>query len=237
MACSENSYFIPLYFSNSSRIMEEPTQITSEVKFYNSRFLKPDTLNPREYQSTISDRTALKNSLVVIPTGLGKTIIALLTAVKILEKSPDGSKIIILAPTRPLINQHYEVFKNLMNLPEEKFAFLIGATTPKKRAKAFLEAQILFFTPETLRNDVLESRYSLSEVCLIVFDEAHRASGNYAYCSVAEQYALQNKDGRSLALTASPGSNKEAIEKLCSNLHIDSCSVHIRDRSDADVKK
>ena len=58
----------------------------------------------------IAEQCINKNSLVVLPTGLGKTIIAVLAARKILDLYPEDSKIIILAPTRPLINQHYETF-------------------------------------------------------------------------------------------------------------------------------
>ena len=136
-------------------------------------------------------------------------MIAVLTAAKILDVSPKNTKIIVLAPTRPLISQHFEVFKKLLTIPEDKIAFLIGSIPAKKRIQVFADSQILFYTPETLRNDVLQSRYSLNEVGLIVFDEAHRASGEYAYCSIAKMYKTQNPDGRILALTASPGSTKE----------------------------
>jgi len=50
------------------------------------------------------------NTLVVLPTGLGKTIIALLVAVERLSMFPDG-KVLVLAPTRPLVLQHARFFQ------------------------------------------------------------------------------------------------------------------------------
>jgi len=172
----------------------------------------------------------------VIPTGLGKTIISILTAAYILEKSPTHSKVIILAPTRPLINQHYENFLKLMKIPPEKFIILTGQVDPRKRRNQFNDKQILFYTPQTLRNDIINDRYSLENVCLIVFDEAHRAQGDYAYCQIADKY-FENPDGIILGLTASPGSSKSRINELCNNLHIPTSNIYLRTRDDNDVKK
>ena len=87
-------------------------------------------IEAREYQIKIAEECADKNSLVVIPTGLGKTIIGVLVARKILERVPKNSKIIVLAPTRPLIDQHKFTFLKFLDIPEEKFAVLTGKISP-----------------------------------------------------------------------------------------------------------
>ena len=114
----------------------------------NSPTLNSNELEIREYQINIATDCAQKNSLVVIPTGLGKTIIAVLVASKVLKVFPPNSKIIILAPTRPLINQHYYTFLKFLSCEEKDLGVLTGMVVPEKRAKLFYEKKILLYTPQ-----------------------------------------------------------------------------------------
>jgi len=184
----------------------------------------------------IAKKCVNHNSLVVLPTGLGKTIIAVLVAAYTLELYPKKSKVIVLAPTRPLINQHFETFKNLLTLTEENFAILTGRINPGNRSKIFETHQIIFYTPQTLRNDLVKKKYTLNTACLTIFDEAHHSSGDYPYPLIADEYLDQNPDGNILALTASPGASKSKIEDLCKILHIPIKNIHTRVRTDRDVK-
>ncbi len=197
---------------------------------------KTDPLEARQYQITIAEKCVNKNSLVVLPTGLGKTIIAVLVARKTLDIFPKGSKIIVLAPTRPLISQHYDTFSRFLGVDSDKFVVLTGKVLPKKRRELFAENQIIFYTPQTLRNDLVSKRYSLENTALIIYDEAHHATGDYAYTMIADEFIEQNLDGITLALTASPGASKKKIWILCENLHIPLTNIHIRTRKDTDVK-
>ncbi len=199
-------------------------------------YLKENVIEPRKYQVSIAGKCINKNSLVVIPTGLGKTVISVLIAAKTLEVFPPESKILMLAPTRPLINQHYKSFMNFLTIPEHKFTMLTGKILPEKRVELFLANQIIFYTPQTLRNDLVKKRYGLENTCLIVFDEAHHATGDYPYTMIADKYVDQNPDGNILALTASPGSSKQKIQDLCDTLHISLKNTHFRTRKDSDVK-
>jgi ERCC4-related helicase len=201
------------------------------------RFLKVDKLEFRKYQMDIAKKCAHANSLVVIPTGLGKTIISLLVVAEVLEFFPTDSKVIMLAPTRPLITQHHESFQEFLTIPSEKMMELMGNVHSDKRPQLFQESQILLFTPQTLRNDLVAGRYSLQNTCLVIFDEAHHASGDYPYGYISDIFVEQNPDGIILALTASPGSSQERIEELCNILHIDKENVHVRTREDEDVRR
>ncbi len=194
-------------------------------------------IEAREYQIKIAEKCADKNSLVVIPTGLGKTIIAVLVARKILERVPKNSKIIVLAPTRPLIDQHKFTFLKFLDIPEEKFAVLTGKISPEKRVDIFTNNQLLFYTPQTLRNDLVSRKYTLKNTALIIFDEAHHTSGDYPYTMIADEYLDHNPDSIILGLTASPGASKKKIVDLCKNLHIPLENIHIRTRKDKQVKK
>jgi ERCC4-related helicase len=202
-----------------------------------SNKLDSSSIEYRKYQNEIAKKCVNKNSLVVLPTGLGKTIIAVLVAAKTLEFYPSTSKIIILAPTRPLINQHYDTFRKILSIPEDRFCILTGKVAPDKRSELFRDTNILFYTPQTLRNDLVHKKYTLQSTSLIIFDEAHHASGDYAYTIIADLYRDQNPDGTILALTASPGSSKEKITQLCKELYIPMENIHIRTRKDTDVKQ
>ena len=129
--------------------MLELEEGTNKVK--KMSYLREKHIEHRDYQLKIAEESVSKNSLVVLPTGLGKTIIGVYVAAGTLENFPPKSKIVVLAPTRPLINQHYDSFKNLMKIPEEQFVVLTGKTVPEKRVELFKENQIIFYTPQTLR--------------------------------------------------------------------------------------
>ncbi len=210
---------------------------TSKRKLKSEKLLSQEEIEQRKYQIDISDKCVNKNSLVVLPTGLGKTIIAAMVAAKTLEKFPPKSKVIILAPTRPLINQHYHSFVKFLSISEDLFCILTGKVTPKNRSQLYLQNQILFYTPHTLRNDLATKKYTLERTCLIVFDEAHHTSGEYPYSLIADEYVSQNPDGNILALTASPGASKKKITELCLNLHVPVKNIYIRTRKDSDVKE
>ena len=214
--------------------MIEPEK--SKLEGIATSYLRQDIIESRKYQLDIAKKCASKNSLVVLPTGLGKTIIGVFVAALTLEKFPPKSKILVLAPTRPLINQHYDSFRNLMTIPEELFVVLTGKIKAEKRVDLFESNQIVFYTPQTLRNDLVNLRYSLTDTCLIIFDEAHHATGDYAYTYIADEFRYQNPDGVILGLTASPGASKEKIRILCENLYVPKENIHTRTRKDADVK-
>ncbi len=201
-----------------------------------SSLVNGKNLEIRKYQTEIASKCINKNSLVVLPTGLGKTIIAVLVASKTLKIYPPQSKIIILAPTRPLINQHYDTFIKFLTLPEDTFSVLTGKVNPQDRAEIFNDSQIIFYTPQTLRNDLIHEKYTLEHTALIIFDEAHHASGDYPYTMIAEKFMEQNPDGTILGLTASPGASKQKVNMLCENLFISQENIHIRTRKDKDVK-
>ena len=188
---------------------------------------------PRLYQEKIFASSTQKNSLVVIPTGLGKTAVALMMTAHRLSMYPD-SKVIVLAPTKPLVEQHMTYFMDNMRLHDDDFSLFTGMVSPEKRAGLWKRSKIIFSTPQGLENDVISSRIDISKVSLVVFDEAHRATGDYSYVFIAERYMKLADHPRILALTASPGSEKEKIDEVCKNLFIE--NIEVRTNDDDDVK-
>src|SRR3989344_3136238 len=189
-----------------------------------------DKLELRLYQQTILNSAINQNTLVVLPTGLGKTHIAIaLSAARLKE----NSKILILAPTKPLVLQHMQTFSEFFQ-PTDKLALLTGEVSPSERKIVWNNSKIIFSTPQTIRNDIIYGQIKLTDVSLIVFDEAHRAIGDYAYVFIAENYAKTAPNSKILALTASPGSEEYKINDVCKNLFID--KIEYRSRDDSEVK-
>ncbi len=154
-------------------------------------------------------------------------------AIHKLSETPN-SKIIFLAPTKPLVNQHYKSFLDLTVIPEENLKVITGTTSPEKRKDIWKDLEIAFMTPQVLQNDIISNLYSLENVPLIIFDECHRSVGDYAYCFIAKKYVESAKNFQILGLTASPGSTEEKINEIKKNLYID--HVEIRTEQDSDVK-
>jgi len=195
-------------------------------------YLRRDLIEPRVYQEVIYAKCKERNCLVVLPTGLGKTLIAMLIADYRLSKY--GGKILMLAPTKPLALQHAESFRRLFVLPPERVSVLTGELPPEKRVEVWKRSIVITATPQTVENDVLTGRISLEDVVLVVFDEAHRAVGSYSYVFIAREYLRTAKQPLVLGLTASPGSDEERIREVIGNLGIE--HVEVRTGSSPDVR-
>ncbi|MFA5142395.1 MAG: DEAD/DEAH box helicase [Candidatus Woesearchaeota archaeon] len=188
---------------------------------------------PRLYQQTILATAVNYNTLVVLPTGMGKTGIALMLASQRLSTHPD-SKVLILAPTKPLVEQIKSVFQKSLDVPSDKIVMFTGNVSSEKRSELWKDALVIVSTPQGLENDIINKKIDLKQVSLLVLDEAHRATGDYSYVWLTKQYTDKASFPRVLALTASPGSDIEKITEVCTNLHIE--EVEVRTSDDPDVK-
>ena len=203
------------------------------MTFVKHPLINPDTIEMRTYQETILGTASQKNTLCVIPTGMGKTTIAIMLAALRLQKYPN-SKVLIMAPTKPLTEQHQRSFREFMNIPEEEIVLVTGKIDPKKRKDLYEFAQVIAATPQTIQNDIRNNIIDLYEFSLLIVDECHRSVKKYAYPFVVKHYVEESKYPRVLGLTASPGSDETKIKKLCQNLCVE--SVEIRTDTDEDVK-
>ena len=186
---------------------------------------------PRLYQETIFETAVKKNTLVVLPTGMGKTAISLMLTINRLKNFPN-SKCLIVAPTKPLCNQHLKTFQKHTDL-ENQVILLTGAVPPIKRKELIQNSKIIIATPQTIESDIVNERINLEEISLLCFDEAHRAVQNYSYTWLAKQYKKKSSFPKILALTASPGSDASKIKEICKNLFIE--DIEIRTEESPDV--
>ena len=188
-------------------------------------FLKQGII-PRAYQSAIAESALSKgNTLVVLPTGLGKTLVAFL----VIEKKMREGRVAFLAPTKPLVQQHHRTFLEMTNVPEGETSLITGEVSPKKRAELW-KRRVCFSTPQSLQNDIKAGRTDAS-FSLCVIDETHRAVGNYAYTFVAERCTASG--AMLLGLTASPGGDRKKISEIVEALGIR--NIEIRTADDIDV--
>lgn len=204
--------------------------------FTNHPLLRKNVLQFRQYQKNISSHALSKNTLVILPTALGKTIISLLVSVNTLYNYR-RKRILILAPTRPLVNQHWKSFVSYLKFLDEQTAVVTGKIPPYARSIIWNrnEIRLVFSTPEVVRNDIREKRLDLNDFYLVVFDEAHRAVKNYAYTFIADQYMKHCSFPLILGLTASPGSEKNKIQEICNNLYTE--HLEYKTEEDPDVMR
>lgn len=188
-------------------------------------------MEEREYQLNIAKSSEKNNTLVCLPTGLGKTNIAIIVAASRLERLPD-SQVLVLAPTKPLVLQHYNSFMKFLELEKHDFCPITGAITPAKRNLLYGK-RVILATPQTIQKDLESERFSLENFSLLVIDELHHAVGRYAYPYIAKRFLKESTHPRILGLTASPGSSKQKIQQICKNTGID--RVEVRIETDSDV--
>lgn len=192
--------------------------------------IPPDTIEERAYQTNIAKHALDGNTLVVLPTGMGKTAVALRVAAERLSVG----KVLMLAPTKPLVEQHYRYFSKNLLLADGDVVMFTGSNPPAKRVEMWGTAKLCISTPEVIKNDLIAERYSLADVSLLIVDECHRTVGNYAYVFIAERYATTAAYPLILGMTASPGSDPEMVAEICGHLAIS--IVESRVETDADVR-
>ncbi len=182
--------------------------------------VKPMKIEDRLYQRNIVKQCLEKNTLVVLPTALGKTVIAELVSAELLHRYP-GCKILVMAPTKPLVAQHRESFVKHLRLEREETAVITGESSNRRSLWRDSRVKVLFATPQVVWNDLAKGYVHLEEFALLVFDECHRSRSRYAYTKLAGEYFRRCPWPLILALTASPGSDEDKVMEICRNLLIE----------------
>jgi len=204
-----------------------------EEGFVDHPMIRERTVEARGYQLEIATRALEANTLVVLPTALGKTVIAELVAAEVLNRYP-GCRVMVLAPTKPLVLQHRESFLKHLRLEREEVAVVTGEVRGREGIWLDRRVRVVFGTPQAVWNDLSNGIVSLEEFALLVFDECHRSKARYAYTRMASEYVRRCPWPLILALTASPGSTKESVTEVVRNLWIE--RIEWRTEEDEDVR-
>ncbi|BES97843.1 Type III restriction enzyme, res subunit [Nesidiocoris tenuis] len=198
-----------------------------------SNYIYPTNYPIRQYQAAIVRNALFKNTLVALPTGLGKTFIAAVVMYNFYRWYP-RSKIVFMAPTRPLVAQQIKACYSIMGIPAEDTTEMTGASSVDTRKTLWKEKRVFFLTPQVLVNDLASAICPANLIKCVVFDEAHKATKEYAYCQVVRLLEASNAVYRTLALSATPGNDPNAVVQVIRNLNI-SC-LEMRGEDSIDVK-
>jgi len=187
----------------------------------------------RDYQYNIVHKGLYHNLLVALPTGLGKTFIAATVMLNWFRWTKDA-QIVFVAPTKPLVSQQIDACFSIAGIPRSQTTMLTGEVSPAIRAEEWQEKRVFFMTPQTLINDLKNGMCDPKKIVLVVVDEAHKATGNYAYVEVVKFLRRFNSSFRVLALTATPGSTVESVQEVIDGLGI--ARTEIRTEESLDIR-
>ena len=212
--------------------MQNQGDTETQDGFVDLPLIKKNLLEERAYQREVADICNDDNTLAVLPTGLGKTAIALRVVANFLSRKPNAHAL-ILAPTRVLVHQHYAFLTKHLEIPIEEIGVLTGEDSSEDRQGVW-KKRIVCATPQVTLTEIESKNCRLTDFAVVIFDEVHRAVGNYSYSTIASLYSEYNPGGRVVGFTASLPSDKAKIEEIISKLKI--TKIEIRDEKDEDVK-
>ncbi|XP_075388221.1 Fanconi anemia group M protein [Tenrec ecaudatus] len=194
-------------------------------------WIYPNNCPVRDYQLRIAQTALFCNTLVCLPTGLGKTFVAAVVMYNFYRWFPSG-KVVFMAPTKPLVAQQIEACYRVMGIPQSHMAEMTGTTQVLRRKEIWHSRRVLFLTPQVMVNDLSRGVCPAAEIKCLIVDEAHKALGNYAYCQVVRELVKYTKHFRILALSATPGSDVKAVQQVITNLLIGKIELRSEDSPD-----
>ena len=187
----------------------------------------------RDYQFNIVQRGLFHNLLIALPTGLGKTFIAATVMLNWYRWTREA-QIVFVAPTKPLVSQQIDACFGIAGIPRSQTTMLTGNVQPALRAEEWQTKRVFFMTPQTLVHDLKTGICDPKKIVLLVVDEAHRATGNYAYVEIVRFLRRFNTSFRVLALTATPGKDVPTVQTVIDGLDI--ARTEIRTEESLDIR-
>jgi|SaaInlStandDraft_2_1057019.scaffolds.fasta_scaffold00220_26 Fanconi anemia group M protein len=189
--------------------------------------LLDDGVEARAYQLKAAKEAISGSTLLVMPTGLGKTAVQWMA----MAEAIDGpGRIVLVAPTTGLVAQQAKMAKEFLKIDSERIVTLTGQDRPIKREEIWKHAKIVMATPHVIRNDARNGRILLSEIDLLIVDEAHHATGSDSMAQLGDMYLEASPKALILAATASPGVKAAKVLEIIQRLGIE--RLHITKRDD-----
>ena len=186
-----------------------------------------DGVEARAYQLVAAKQAISGSTLLVMPTGLGKTAVQWMAMAEAIE---GPGKIVLVAPTTGLVAQQAKMAKQFLNIDSELIVTLTGQDRPVKREAIWKDAKIVMATPHVIRNDARNGRILLSEIDLLIVDEAHHATGSDSMAQLGDLYLEASPNALVLAATASPGVKSTKVLEVIQRLGIE--RLHVTKRED-----
>ncbi|XP_067680234.1 Fanconi anemia group M protein-like [Haliotis asinina] len=219
--------------STSSVSLSHVPDLPGFDKHAGQLWIYPTNYPVRDYQLNIVQQCLYNNTLVTLPTGLGKTFIAAVVMYNYYRWYPQ-CKVVFMAPTKPLVAQQIHACYNIMGIPQQDTAEMTGNMNPTERQRTWKEKRVFFLTPQVITNDLSRGTCPADTVKCLVIDEAHKALGNHAYCQVVRELVKYTQQFRIVALSATPGSDIKAVQQVITNLLIS--HIELRTEECIDIK-
>ncbi|KAH6696703.1 hypothetical protein BKA61DRAFT_563214 [Leptodontidium sp. MPI-SDFR-AT-0119] len=197
--------------------------------------------NPREYQVELFNRAVEKNIIAVLDTGSGKTLIALLLLRHIFAQELEdrankmGKRVsFFLVDSVQLVFQQYHVLEANLDQPMDMFCGDMGVDLWNKTIwdKHIEKNMVIVCTAEVLRHSLHHSFISMSQINLLIFDEAHHAKKDHAYARIIKDFYVHHDPAcrpKIFGMTASPVDARVDIRKaafeLEAILHSEICTA------------
>jgi len=145
---------------------------------------------------------------IALPTGTGKTLVGCAWTCELLNTG-EAQRILVLEPSRFLVEQVEEYYRNKTNIPVAK---VYGIHPPESRADIWrTSVPLVVATPQVAINDV-----SLLSFDAVVIDECHHTTGDYAYRKLLQAYHFIRRLGLSATI---PDRLHATIEELIGPIH------------------
>ncbi|XP_071696759.1 endoribonuclease Dicer homolog 3 [Rutidosis leptorrhynchoides] len=186
-------------------------------------------LTPTEYQMDVFKVAMRQNTIAYIDTAAGKTLIAVMiikeVANSLKEQLSQKKLIVLLAPTRNLVEQHLNAVRGGTDLVVD---YYIGAKTGSIDGKNVddwvanvwkhetSKNQVMVMTPKILLDALRNGFIDFEMICLLIIDECNRATGNHPYALLMKEFYCKavNKP-KVFGMTASPIAKKGSSVKDC----------------------
>ena len=213
----------PLVYCDISKLTTEEIQsLTKQI--------------PREYQNELFLQALRGNTLVYLPTGSGKTLIAAMV-LSCMKKLNPNKLMVFLVDRIPLVYQQSDYVKS--QVPDLRVEILAGdiGRFPGDKSRWISTVQaltenkidLLVMTHQILLNlmDGDCAVVRMADISVLVFDEAHHCLGNHCYNQIMRDFYNVTSNRFKplvLALTASPAgadtpqATSTKLEELLSNL-------------------
>ena len=120
--------------------------MAESVDYVDHPLLTPSFIERRLYQIQLAGTARNGNTLVCLPTGLGKTTVSLLVTAERLQDV--GGKSLFLAPTKPLVEQQAEFYRDALAIPDEEVVVFTGEVRPDDRVELWADATVVVATPQ-----------------------------------------------------------------------------------------
>ena len=123
-------------FSSHASLTRNRDAIAGFDETKGDTWIYPTNLPLRDYQFNIAQKALYNNTLVCLPTGLGKTFIAAVLMYNFYRWYP-GGRIVFMAPTKPLVAQQIEACFKVMGIPQSDMSEMTGTREMNKKLTLF----------------------------------------------------------------------------------------------------